>query len=400
MAENYRVAFGRYLKTLRERRGMSLEDVCSLSGTFAEKLNKGYISRCENGLQKLAFSKVIPLSRIYEVPADALVERMEMDMELDRAGGPETEGKSFAELADLGREAIVKGYLWNAYGYVRDALTLAPVSPLRPNYADLEEQIAGAHMNCATVARALGRIRYALHEYLYLQALDHFSPKHRSLVLERIGACYRLLEQFSLAKEYVDAAIKAAEANEDQQYLGYLYETRGLIELTQQHPESAVDYFKRAFELFRQGHRDTECVRVLNNLAQGYFDLQRYGAARRAATAADRQARELLLLRPQALSRILLGEIDEVEEKPLAATRRWKEAVEISKELNDKELRFKAEFVLFRQALHDGNRPIARAIERRLRRLSPWIPEETYELATFKSLVSENETLFNKTVSK
>ena len=75
MAESSTKAFGRYLKTLRERRGLSLDDVTSLSQTFPEKINKGYLSRCENGHQKLAFAKVIALSRIYEVPADVLVEK-------------------------------------------------------------------------------------------------------------------------------------------------------------------------------------------------------------------------------------------------------------------------------------------------------------------------------------
>jgi len=173
-----------------------------------------------------------------------------------------------------------------------------------------------------------------------------------------------------------------------------------LIDLTQQAPEAAAVFFRKAFKLLRDQGENKECVRMLNNLAQCYFDMRRYKAARRAASAAERQAHELSLLRAQALSRIILGEIDEVEDQPLAATRRWKEAVEIAKTLNDRELRFKAEFVLFRQALQDGNKPIARAIERRLRRLSPWIPEETYELMTFRSLVAENPALFKKTVSR
>ena len=77
MAENWTRAFGRYLKTLRERRNLSLENVRTLSQAFADSLNKGYLSRCENGHQRVAFSKIIPLSRIYEVPADVLLERME-----------------------------------------------------------------------------------------------------------------------------------------------------------------------------------------------------------------------------------------------------------------------------------------------------------------------------------
>ena len=105
MAENSTLAFGRYLKTLRERRGLSLLEVSSLSQAFAETLNKGYLSRCENGHQRLALSKVVPLGRIYGVSADVLLERIELDMELDRVGGPDTEGMTYEELRVAGRDS-------------------------------------------------------------------------------------------------------------------------------------------------------------------------------------------------------------------------------------------------------------------------------------------------------
>ena len=78
MAESSAVAFGRYLRTLRERRGLSLDDVDSLSKAFPDSIGKANLSRCENGRQRLAFSKMIALSRIYEVPSEVLVERMEL----------------------------------------------------------------------------------------------------------------------------------------------------------------------------------------------------------------------------------------------------------------------------------------------------------------------------------
>ncbi len=110
MAETSGKAFGRYLRTLRERRGLSLDEVRSLSQTFPETLTKSYLSRCEHGHHKVALAKLIPLSRIYEVPAEALLERIELDLELDRLGGPDTEGKSFAELADAAKEMGDRGF--------------------------------------------------------------------------------------------------------------------------------------------------------------------------------------------------------------------------------------------------------------------------------------------------
>ncbi|MBT8470525.1 MAG: helix-turn-helix domain-containing protein, partial [Deltaproteobacteria bacterium] len=98
MAEPGNIAFGRYLRALRERRALSLLEVASLSQAFAETLNKGYLSRVENGRQRLAFAKLIPLGRIYKVAADVLLERLELDLELERVGAPDTEGLDLEEL--------------------------------------------------------------------------------------------------------------------------------------------------------------------------------------------------------------------------------------------------------------------------------------------------------------
>jgi len=96
LATSSTLAFGQYLRTLRERRGLSLDDVATLSRTFADPVEKGYLSRCENGHQSLALSKMIALSRIYEVPAEVLVERLELDLEVEKLGGPETASKMAA----------------------------------------------------------------------------------------------------------------------------------------------------------------------------------------------------------------------------------------------------------------------------------------------------------------
>ena len=98
MAENWAVAFGGYLRTLRERRGLSIHAVTVLSQPFAEKLTKGYVSRCENGKVRLALSKVIPLGHIYKVSADVVLERIDLDMELDRLGSPDTHGMTYSAL--------------------------------------------------------------------------------------------------------------------------------------------------------------------------------------------------------------------------------------------------------------------------------------------------------------
>ena len=109
MAESCAKSFGRYLKTLRERRGLALDDVASLSKSYADSVAKSYLSRVENGLLSLALPKMIPLCRIYEISTEALVERLELDLELDKLGAPETSGLQFGEMLARGKAAFEHG---------------------------------------------------------------------------------------------------------------------------------------------------------------------------------------------------------------------------------------------------------------------------------------------------
>ena len=291
MAENCTRAFGRYLKTLRNRRGLSLYDVCSLSQTFPDPLNKGYLSRCENGHQKLAFAKLIPLCRIYEVPAGVLVERMELDMELDRAECPKTAAMNYAEFTDAGKRALNQGFHLAAYSYLRDAALRAPDAPLRARFQNLEEQISHALMNVATAARALGRFRFALHEYQFLNSTSELGPTFHSVLLERISGCYRRLGDLSRAEEYANNAIAEAEASGDKTFLGHIYGNRARLALERSDPKLAASLYEDAHRAFRESGDRVECIQSLNNLSQCFFDMRRYRAARRAVVTSERVSR-------------------------------------------------------------------------------------------------------------
>lgn len=398
MAEECTKAFGRYLKTLRERRKLSLENVRSLSQTFPDQINKGYLSRCENGHQRLSFSKVIPLSRIYEVPADVLVERMELDMELDRVGGPETEGLEFGELARSARTSLTRGCLIDAYAFARDAVPRAPIDPLSESLRDSKEQVVVAYMNCASMARALGRFRFALHEYLYLSSTGDFGPRLYPVILERIATTSAALRDFDLAEKYGELALQAAEEADDQEFLGYIYSSRGRLAIRQSNPALAAEFYKKAHAVYKEVGLDAECATVLNNLSQCYFDMSRFRAARYAAEAASSIGLAHKQQRAFALSQIMLGELDERARKSSEAVKRWKRAVEISKQTRDRELRFKAEFVLLRHSLKTRELAVARAIERRLRKLALWVSADTPELEEFRNLVVEHAQVFGTSV--
>jgi tetratricopeptide (TPR) repeat protein len=390
VAESCDRAFGRYLRTLRERRRLTLDDVNSLSQTFPESISKGYLSRCENGHQKPAFSKVIALSRIYEVPADVLVERMELDLELDRVGGPDTEGLCFDDLVDAGRHALDDGQLWRGYAYFRDAAILAPTAPVRATFRDSLEQITVSQQNIGTTARALGRHRYALHEFRHAESTGALGPVFHALVLERLACCYRFLRDLPAAEDHAIRAVEEAEACGSAEYLGAVYSTRARVALSQSKIDLAIEFYQRAFETTRSSGREIECARALNNLAQCFYEQKRFGAARKAAKASLSVTSSRPRHRIRALSLILLGELLEKRSEAGAAETYWKRASTIAKELNDKELRFRAEFARYKRAVQFQEQAIARALHRRLVKLASWLPQETEILEEFKSFASSN----------
>ena len=392
MAARCAIAFGRYLRTLRERRRLSLDDVGSLSRTFADPVTKSYLSRVENGRISLALSKMIPLSRIYEIPPEVLLERLELDMELDKVGGPDTELLDYAELTQRGKVAIDRGYVWDAYGYFRDAVQVAAVSPLFGRLRDHVEQLLCAFMNLSGAAMKLGRARLACHELRYIRASQGLSGRFGPLLMERLATAYLAMNEVKSACEWADAAIAQAEANQDSEYLGYLYSSRARIALEASDARGALLLFQKAFDAYREAGSNSECAVTLYNLAWTYYSMGRRKSARRALASADRLAAPLQQLRTRALNRILLGEIEETENQLAAAEQHWLEAVSMARQLDDKTIRFRAEYFLYRQALMTGRSLAARSIEKRLRRSAAWISQDVAELDAFRRLSSTHSS--------
>ena len=152
--------------------------------------------------------------------------------------------------------------------------------------------------------------------------------------------------------------------------------------------ELAVSNFKMAYKSHRDVGRLESCAKSLNNLAQVFCDLHRYRAARRALAAASSILAPWKEHRSRALGQILLGEIELLEHHGDRPERLWREAARIAITLNDKTLRFKAEFLLLQHAFDCGKQEAARSIHRRLKKLANWIPDNTPELKEFRQLTS------------
>jgi transcriptional regulator with XRE-family HTH domain len=399
MAETMLVAFGRYLRTLRERRQYSLDDVASLTRLSPDPILKGYLSRCENGHTRIGFSKMNTLCQVYEVPLDVVAERHSLDMELDKIGGPETKGKSFEDLVASAATAFKQGRRWDAYAQMRDALALARLATLMSGFRDTSEQGACLEMNVATTAAALGKSRFAVHELEHLLSSSGLGPSYRPMLLERLAG--RLLFQGDVqkARQLSDRSIAEAELTSPRPYLGYFYLTRALVAGHEAEFSEAIEYYKKAYDSFNSAGRKPECANTLMNLAQTYFDAKRLSSARRAIRSAERLAVAVEHHGVRVRARILLGEIESLEGKTSEAADRWHEAVGIAKNVRDRILQFKAEYRLFEQAVELENSNVAASLERRLRKLSFWVPQHVDELQSFRRACARKRNASGKRVA-
>src|SRR5258705_12436922 len=189
------IAFGKYLRILRDRRKMSLSDVVTLTKSYPEPVGKGYLSRVERGLARVGFSKMVALSRAYEVSLDATGEKLSLDLEVDELkNAPNTAGKTFGELTDAGIAFNKRGLKRHCYATIRDALSRAALDPLHDGYHTQREQVTRAVLSHGVAARSTGRYGLALAEFEFVKNnLDALGKETVPIVFQQSSAARRHL---------------------------------------------------------------------------------------------------------------------------------------------------------------------------------------------------------------
>jgi tetratricopeptide (TPR) repeat protein len=307
------VAFGKYLKILRDRRKMSLSDVVTLTKSYPEPVGKGYLSRVERGLARVGFSKMVALSRAYEVSLDAMGEKLALDLEVDTLkNAPNSNGKTFAELTDEGVVFNQRGMKWHCYATIR------------------------ATLSHGTAACGTGRYSLALTEFDYVREhLDVLSHGSVSVVLQQSAVAKRHLGAVAEAFELADQAVEIAKNAPDTKHLGHALETRALLANQTGDHDRSIAVLQEAFAAYKASNSQLDCARTLNNLANSYVSVRRLKAARRSAIAADKLATALGADSIRARSRIHLGEIAVLEGNAKQASVHLHDALEIARRIRD-----------------------------------------------------------------
>jgi tetratricopeptide (TPR) repeat protein len=202
-----------------------------------------------------------------------------------------------------------------------------------------------------------------------MDALNETLP----IVFQQSAVAKQHLGAFEEAKALADRAVELAKKAPHQKHLGDALDTRAYLANQANDHVSAIKVYQDAFAAYKAVDRRVDCARVLNNLAQTYFNARRFKASRRALGAAEHLAVELGADASRARSRVLLGEIEALAGNLTKASAHWHDAIEIARRTHDTVVHFKAEFQLFKLSIEQGNLTAANALGRRLNRMTPWI---------------------------
>lgn len=387
------MAFGRYLRMLRDRKSLSLEEAVTLTRVYPSPLSKGYLSRLENGATRAGFEKIVALAKAYGVPVDVLAERLWLDLELEKNDPPETEGMTFQKLAAQAYRSSNSGWKWRCYAYARDGVHVAATGVVGESFRDRPEQVATAIQNSATAATMLGAFHFADWEYGVVETMDALRPIKLPSFLVAVAILHRRRRDPTTARRWAERAVAVSKEAGVGNFLGYAYGTLATIAHDEGNLHDCVETQKLALAAYRAAGQEAECASAHHAIGEVFFELGRFGAAKRALGAAERIASRLDMRDSRVRIRISLGEVALKEGNRELAASLWFEAANIARQTRDKTLLFMSEYRLLQLAVDDGRRSYAQSLARRLHRLTPWILPSTDELANFRTLAAEHGLL-------
>ncbi len=388
MAEPALAAFGRYLKLLRQRRGLSLDDVEQLTRDLPERVTKTYLSRCENGRQGTALAKLIALSQAYHVPVEVLTERLSLDLELERLGGPETGQLSFAEAQQRARRAARVGLFWDAYAYARDAIELSRQGPLLPGFASMEEQYAAALRNQAIAASLIGFSSFARYELERVIEQGAFGMLHMSRACVALACVLSQVGDERSTLHYARLALETGFATPSTETRAHALFAHGRALWRCGEYGPSLEAHRQALRLYHEAMLPHCGVRTLMDISGSYESMGNWDAAIRLGREALRLAVKHGLRRFAALARDGLGDVLIQAGRPRQALPLLFDAVRVADEFRDFQVAFGARAKILK-CLGDLGEPHAEAFAKDLLRLSARVSPTARDMPLFVSLMSE-----------
>jgi len=268
------VAFGGYLKRLRETRRLSLDAVEELSAAFPEKVTKSHLSRIENGLALPTFPRLMAMSHIYGVRIASLAERYEI--ELRRSMKP-------AELDGKTDESALKEFEGLYFsGDFNEALILvwALADRLRER-GDDDVAVVDLRLKIILCLMKLGRYEFAKSQCEDILSRPAIPESTRLRTLQHFAtACFRLqLHQVAILA--LDECERGAHhVGGSGRFRADVLALRGNLHQDTARPVEALTMYAKALEIYTELGEAYDALTVRLNIAIAEIECARLDSAR------------------------------------------------------------------------------------------------------------------------
>jgi tetratricopeptide (TPR) repeat protein len=378
--------FGRYLRSIREGRKLSLDAVEELSLGYPEQVTKSHLSRIENGQAVPTFPRMFALSKIYGVPISSLAERFELD--LARRMLPDV-------TADSADEALFRqAQTLKMAGRYEEALAVFDAILDRQRTLEDADSHGQAHL-------ALERINCLVHSARYTTAKDEcedllstsvLAADQRVIALQYFAVCCYRLGKFTFALMAIEGAEKGVHESEGpQRSVADLAMIKGNLLLTTGDLPNAIRCYTDALERFEGLPEVFEACRARLNLSFALIEAGRHDEARKHLAVARRQAEDKGYDRQLAHALSNLGLLAYRENELELAESHCLRSNSLARPREFVNLVFRNCYYLWRIALSKEDRAAVHSNERSLRTYLSRVDEQLPEARAFRAHLAGGE---------
>ena len=271
--------FGAYLRSLRERRKLTLEAAENLSASMETRLTSSYMSRLESGLTIPNLARLSAISRIYDVPLTTLVEKFDLEHGHGSVAPSDIPDGLSAMDALLRRKLGAGAYL--------EALQLA---------AEAEKQIetdgekadrwGPAGLRFLRIVKCQAMLHLELYESAKFEAerlleLEDLTAQHRLIAWQFFIGCCTRLRRYNLALTALEQAERESRSPDSPaRTTADLKVLRGDLLIKTGRLEAAAEEFAAAVKCYKENGNLAETCRAQMNLGSALLEMNRLAAAR------------------------------------------------------------------------------------------------------------------------
>lgn len=365
--------FGRYLKRLRERKRLSLDKVEELSHDQPERVTRSHLSRIENGKSLPTLPRLMTLSRLYGQKVSDLTQRLEFDVQFEKAAPIDLTGRSLDELEAEARLEAERGELIRAFHLLEAA---ADLFTLRGDGHRDPEHDLKIQLKLSTVLIRSGKLNLATEYAEAAISRPDVSIEVKSWALMNLARIHRRQGRPVLCRIMVDCVLEHGDSvmpyhtADAKAMLGALAGEEGNF-------EAAGDHYAASLALYRELKRPYEECGALEGLARSNLERKRLGQAGRYAELQLALARKHKFQSEEGWGLQLHALIAEERGETSQAEAHLRQSNEIARKIEHDEMLYTNHFHQWRLAVKAKDEARAASLKRILRKLRTEVEDQT-----------------------